>query len=250
MIPSSAGTAIAFLLLLAPGAIWQWWKSRYRSSAKETVLTETVRSVLISILASVAAALVIGFWVWVPIYDRIDPELFEAKSSTLLTLDIIIASFINSIVACGISLGVAALIWHGRSTVTTMTVWTRAFSSYKSSPHLIVELTDGTTWHGKYISHDLDIESGSRDLQLGRRLKRRKPGENSFSTNTNTEFVLLKDDLIKSIQVIYRSKKDQEATSSESNYWKRLRCWIKDAPLPWRSNSANLQNREDELSAQ
>lgn len=212
MIPSSVGTAIAFLLFIAPGAVWQWWRSRYRSTAKETVLTETARAALISVAASLVAAVLIGWWIWVPLYERtVSGDVLINDVVGIVAPKVFFATFLNSTVACVLAWLVAVACWHGPSTVTSMSVWTRSFSSFGRSPYLIVELLDGTIWRGKYIAHDLDIDSAVKNLSIGQPLQRRQPNEGLFHPKIGTTFVLLKEDSIKTVQVLYPEKGDDRS---------------------------------------
>lgn len=226
MIPNSFGTVIAFLLFIAPGAIWQWWRSRYRSSAKETFLTETARAALISIAASMAAALLTAQWTWIPIFKR-NPVGSSAidTASMNFTLDVLIAILINAAIACALTWIVALICWHGPPTVTSMNVWTRTFSSFGSRPYLIVELTDGTAWKGYYVSHDLDIDSSTKNLAIGRPLLAKNSASGGFKANDNASLVILKEDSIKTIQAIFIKKSDEKMVKENLSLVRRfLRC--------------------------
>lgn len=63
MIPDSTATLVAFLLLLAPGIIWELARAQHVPAVKETTLIEVCRVVLVSLVATTLAGITL-LWMW------------------------------------------------------------------------------------------------------------------------------------------------------------------------------------------
>jgi len=116
--------------------------------------------------------------------------------------------------ACGYAILASIIRWPGKPPIHGARVWHRAFVEWRhlpspdgnqgqpTSPHLIVELQDGTVWRGAYGADDSDPEDDHRNLALTRPLSRKRPNETGFTTKT-AGAVLLPEREIRSVQVVY-----------------------------------------------
>ncbi|WP_042752926.1 DUF6338 family protein, partial [Streptococcus anginosus] len=68
MIPNSIAAVVSFLLLIAPGFVWEWRRARYVPGTKESSLTEVSRVVVVSLVATAISAALLLRWVWIPLY--------------------------------------------------------------------------------------------------------------------------------------------------------------------------------------
>jgi hypothetical protein len=206
--PSSIGTFISFLLLLAPGALWQLIRARYRPSVKETTLSELARVVLISLLATTAASLVLLFPVWLPLYRYADSINLGTSNLTSSVLPYLAGVVATSAVACGLVLIVTTFVWPGKPPISEGRAWNQAFVESKPKdagpPFLTVELVDGTIWRGTLATFDSDPEDANRNLTLASPLRRKRPGEVFKNKDGGgSRLVLLPEVQIESIQVEY-----------------------------------------------
>lgn len=204
MIPDSIAALVSFLLLLAPGIVWQLQAARYRPSVKETSLVEASRVVLASLVATGAAAALLG-WVWLPLYRALPGDGTPDTPASLLPY--VGASVATSMLACGLTLLTAAIRWPGRAPISPGGVWTKVFVELRpddtADPYLTVELLDGTVWRGTLSTFDSDPEDDQRSLAISSPLKRRRSGADRFERVDGWRVVVLPESQITSIQVQY-----------------------------------------------
>lgn len=207
MIPDSLAALVSFLLLLAPGIVWQLQRARHRPTVKESALIEVSRVVLASLTATGAAALALA-WVWLPLYRTAEERGGSALASPLAAVPYIGAVMATSLLACGLVLLVAALKWPVKAPINEGRIWSKALVDWRPNsavpPYLIVELLDSTVWKGKIHGFDSDPEDAQRNLALGPPLHRKQPGKTAFEAKGDQgRAVILPEAQIKTIQVIY-----------------------------------------------
>lgn len=210
MIPTSLAAFVSFLLLLAPGALWQLQQSRHEPAVKETALAEILRVVIASLVATSVAALALMPWVWLPLYQLAESAGSHAFDSPTSAVPYIGGAVATSLLACGGTMVVAALKWPGRAPINPGRQWNHVFVTMKppeaDPPYLTVELLDETVWKGELVSFDTDPEDHNRGLTLGPPLRRRRREEKAFEKRDSAEMwsaVILAEPQIKSIQVRY-----------------------------------------------
>lgn len=216
MIPDSLAAVVSFLLLLAPGILWELQRTRYVPATKESTLIEVSRIVLVSLIATSVSAAFLLWWVWLPLYSTAKAN--EGITSPVAAIPYVGAVLVNAVLACGIVLIIAAFKWPGRAPISGIRVWHQVFVKWKRAdsddPQLIIELLDGTVWRGKLRAFDSDPEDTQRTIALGRPLKRKRHGEEKFQERPESwKIVILPENQIKSIQVAYPPK----STPIESN---------------------------------
>jgi hypothetical protein len=207
LIPDSLATFVSFLLLLAPGIVWQLQRARYRPTVKESALIEVSRVVLASLTATGAAALTLA-WIWLPLYRTAEERGSSALASPLAVVPYLGAVMATSLLACGLVLLVAKLKWPGKAPIGEGRIWSKALVDWRHEgagpPYLIVELLDGTVWKGTILGFDSDPEDAQRNLALGLPLQRRQPGKTAFEAKGDQgRVVILPEAQIKTIQVVY-----------------------------------------------
>lgn len=222
MIPDSTATFVAFLLLLAPGIVWELLRARHVPSVKETTLIEACRVVLASLVATALAAVSL-LWMWIPGYTAI-----VARSTTDMDAQVrfVGMAVVTAVLACGYVILASTLRWPGEPPIDGARVWHRAFVEWRNlptpdgsrhvptSPHLIVELQDGTVWKGLYGANDSDPEDDHRNLALQQPLSRKRPDETGF-TRKGAGAVVLSEREIRSVQVEYLCKPEGRSQPSE-----------------------------------
>lgn len=209
MIPGSVAALVSFLLLLAPGILWQLIQARHTPAVKETAFVEISRVVLASLAATGGAGLLLLLWPWLPLYRRIQAagdDAFSAPADALPYLGAVVAT---SLVACALAWGAAKLRWRRAAPrIRPGRIWSRLLVDYRppgsGDPSLLVELLDGTVWRGTLEGFDSDPEDDQRNLALGPPLARKKHGAEAFERKGDAgRYVILPEGQIKSIQVIY-----------------------------------------------
>ncbi|WP_425432708.1 DUF6338 family protein [Georgenia soli] len=207
MIPSSVAAVVSFLLLLAPGIVWELQRARYVPAVKESALIEVSRVILASLLATgVSAGLLLAF-VWLPLYRAARASSSDPLTSPVSAVPYVGAVLATSLLACGLTWIVAACKWPGKAPIRGVRVWHRAFVEWKPSdgppPKLAVELLDGTVWHGTLQAFDSDPEDDQRGIALGSPLLRKRPNGPLQERPEGWQVVVLPESQIKSIQVGY-----------------------------------------------
>lgn len=215
----SVAAVVGFLLLLAPGIVWQLDRGRYKSSVKETALLEFSRIVLVSLGASVAVAVPLVPLLWLPLLRNFD-DIRDALSPDLNSAVLYVAvTVVHASVATALTWTLSRLSHRGPRSIVNERVWHLALSTWhlnkKDDPRLVVELLDGTVWRGTRIAFDAGVDDQNRWIALGPPLKRRRPAEGFKSISPFYQRVLLPEREIKSLQIAAITEKpaDLEATS-------------------------------------
>lgn len=226
MIPDSTASLVAFLLLLAPGIVWELLRARHVPSVKETTLIEVCRVVLVSLIATTLAAISL-LWMWLPGYTNVITQSTQNIEAQVQLVGMAVAT---AALACGYAILASIIRWPGQPPIDGARVWHRAFVEWRhlpspdgkrvqpTSPHLIVELQDGTVWKGAYGADDSDPEDDHRNLALKHPLSRKRPGETGFTEKT-AGAVVLPEREIRSVQVLYLG---EPAERRQSGGWGAL----------------------------
>jgi hypothetical protein len=227
LIPDSLTAVLSFLLLIAPGIVWELQQSRYEPSVKESTLVELSRVILASLVATSIAGAIMLPVAWIPLYQGFDAEGGDPFSSLDTSVPFVGAALATCATACGLVLLAAALKWPDRQApISQMRVWHKAFVQWKpkesAPPYLAVELKDGTVWRGSLKAFDSDPEDDQRTIALGAPLSRRRPPiDQRFAFNrwkkkdsnppkllAADKVVILAEGQIQSIQVTYPTKSE------------------------------------------
>lgn len=216
MIPTSIGAAVGFLLLAAPGVLFDLLRARAKPVTKETVFTEISRVVLVSAVATVAAGGIL-FWCWIPVVADLD------SGTALSVWNLLCTTALTSCVACVLVCSLAVWLWRGRifkRHIVDGSVWHMSLVSNRPQgaeserPLLTVELTDGTVWRGFYQSHDVGPEDADPALSLTEPLARKKPGVDEFMPKDDIAVVVLPKREIRSTQIEYQKNTDSPPSRS------------------------------------
>lgn len=204
MIPDSIGTVVAFLLLIAPGFVWDRCAARYSPEAKQTPLREIAQIVLASLAASGLSAAALA-WVWIPL-------LQSSRDDVTLLL----ASAATSLLACGIVLLFAKWRLPGTGQMVANSVLYQAVETWfdhnnGDGIYVIASLNDGTTWKGRYAAVDTGAEDLRPLIALVNPLSRKRSGEDVFRHFSGEQLVLLPLEHLTSMRLIQPSKPTKPA---------------------------------------
>lgn len=215
MIPDSIATVVSFLLLLAPGTVWQLQQARREPSVKETALVEVSRVVIASLVATGSAAALLLPVVWLPLYRTAESAGSKVFDSPISAVPYVGGVAATSLLACGLAMIGAALKWPGKAPINRGRQWNHVFVTMKPDgskpPYLTVELLDDTVWRGELVGFDTDPEDDQRGLTLGpplRRKRRGAEGSEAKDADGGWRVVILPETQIRSIQVQYPSSRD------------------------------------------
>lgn len=228
MIPDSVSALVSFLLLLAPGIVWNQRRARFAPAVKETTLVEVSSVVLASLVATVSASVFLLWPVWLPLLRRLNGPGRGELTDPVAMLPFAGGVVVTSASACALAYGVARWRWRGRSPIRTGRVWNQVFVTHRplgsGAPFLLVELIDGTIWRGQLGSFDTDPEDADRGLSLAPPLARKRSGEATFERRGNGDrYVILTESQIKSIQVTYPPDPGQPVSVQRGRQARRQR---------------------------
>ncbi|MET4004802.1 hypothetical protein ABIB48_003547 [Arthrobacter sp. UYCu511] len=209
---------MAFLLLVAPGSIWELERSKFVPGVKESALIELARIALVSLCAT-GIAVILTFWgFWWPLYRAAEASGVDPLSSSVSSVPYVAAAVVTSVIACLLVYFVSLYRWPAKRSILGIRLWHRHFVTRRptslagpgnvvckgSDPIIIVELVDGTVWKGPVNGFDSDPDDSHRWLSLTHPMSRKRKDDSAFVRITEKmESVLLPESQIKSIQVGY-----------------------------------------------
>ncbi|MBN0042259.1 hypothetical protein JN535_19080 [Cellulosimicrobium cellulans] len=220
MVPDSLAALVSFLLLLAPGIVWQLQRARYRPTVKESALIEVSRVVLASLAATGTAATLLSWWVWLPLYRYADTASDSSSPSPVASVPYLAGVVATSLLACGLVLFVSLAKWPGRAPINEGRIWSQAFIDLRPSnakvTYLTVVLLDNTVWRGELLGFDSDPEDAQRSLLIGPPVRRKRDGGKEFDhLDDPWRMVILPESQIKSIQVFYLPTNSAAASTAQ-----------------------------------
>ncbi|ASK65542.1 hypothetical protein CFK39_06500 [Brachybacterium avium] len=208
MIPDSVETVAAFLLLIAPGYVWQTRAAKYLPELKASALREATRIVFASLIPSILAALLVLTLLrdQLPVL-RADPD----------PLHVVIASITISAVAC--LFAYLGALFHFRkerrwaSQISGGSALYKALTQYPENSKVAqvlvtARLKDGTVWRGAHMAHDVEAEVPFRTLFLAPPLVRRNATTGTVAEYGTGNYVVIPLDQVSSLQLKYRSGKE------------------------------------------
>lgn len=236
--PTSWGGVLLFLLLIAPGLLFDLLADRRRAQAKETALRETGRIILASLVFGAVAFLVIC------VLASVFPQAFVWPFAALEADDPLsrygpprLAATLGAQTVVALGAAWSYNQWLGRRRryklnasnwrqLFTRDWWRsgerlgriRAVSSWKlilgdnvpkgQYAHARVRLKSGTVWIGRVGPFSTDLETSGRELVLQKPLSAGPPGKPPKPLPVSWHVVLLAGDDIDSITVKYVAYED------------------------------------------
>lgn len=206
MIPSSFATFGAFLLLLAPGTVWESQRAKRKPESKRSTLQEISQIVLSSILASGAATLSLWFlWIAPFAIDAAVPWNFHPFGEHVFITLLIAAA--TSGLACFYAWCWAYIKWGPWNPIEDSPVWYQALSAWGTAPSvppmLLIRLSNGDIWKGRYKSIDAGAEDQERFIALAAPLRFRSSSRETAIARETAGAVLIKVSDITAIEVSY-----------------------------------------------
>lgn len=218
MVPEGAAGIIAFMVFIAPGALFELIVARARPRPSDTTFREINRVVLSSVVASVGAvALVMLPRVWVPGWQqalveavRVGEDHWRANVD-----DVVRGSLL--IVGAALTLAVVlALLRIGLGTGGTNydeSQWFLVFRRKRpkdSKPYIIAVSSSGERHFGDLVAYSIDqIDPSVRDITLGAPIHWMPDVNSPPRLLRNVQRLVLSGEQAAQVHVIYREVKPE-----------------------------------------
>ncbi|WP_291763010.1 DUF6338 family protein [Cellulomonas sp. 73-145] len=203
MIPTGVGSIVVFLLLIAPGLLFDWLEDRRRPTVRESAFREAGRTVLASLaLGTVAALIVIGLSKQLPRHllnpwelALSDPrQIIESRQgAAVMTL------LVQTALACGLAIGLHYwLRWRSTTRLQAVSLWFKAVRAAppKTVAYAQVRLVSGATWFGVVEAYSADLETAGRELLLSGPIMAAREGQKLKPLAPRWERVVLRGEQI------------------------------------------------------
>jgi hypothetical protein len=226
--PDGWSAALAFLLFVAPGIVWDLLSRRREAEADESAFREASRVALFSLVFSLPAAVVVVL-VSTQVH-RVTRVVGRLASGDVVPLSwdglvILVVMLTQLALAC-----LFAYVTHRvlmlssqSSDIDLISGWTRAFRHDRPDNHdayVRAKLINGSVWTGRVVSYSSDFELEDRELVLGPPLSSRGPSGNQLiPLEPHCQRVILRGNQIASLVVEYhhrsRAAAEGEAVSRD-----------------------------------
>ena len=208
--PSNWGGVLIFLLLVAPGLLFDLRSARRRASPKQSAFREIGRITLASIGFGAAALVVVLIAAarWPGVFAG-PPDVLESHSPTSDVGAVKIAWTLGLQTAVALALAFLwSFGWEKRqsSDLRPVSSWTKAFRTGRpegSAAYARVKLRSGSVWVGQVESFSADLETPGRELVLIPPISVAAPGQPLAPLPASWQRVLIAGDDIESIAVQY-----------------------------------------------
>ena len=210
MIPSGFGTVVVFLLLIAPGLLFDLLEDRRRPTIKESAFRETGRTILASIGLDVGAGLIVALLATrLPDFLVNPVDLASQKASELVDArqgPVVATLVVQTVFACGLAWGLHACLAHRSLTaLEAVSLWFKVFRGAPTGTvaYAQIRLTSGATWLGVVEGYSADLATNGRELTLSKPIMAAPPGQKLKPLAPQWERVVLRGDAIEWIAVKY-----------------------------------------------
>ncbi len=235
MLPSTWLGAVLFLVLIAPGALFDLLATRRRARPMETALQEASRIVFASLCCSAVGFLAVGLvrtfrphWMPSPQALLSQPHGYAVTHYRLL----IRAGVLEFVVACAAAGAAHAFLGlRDRSRMRPVSLWHAVFTDDVPAgfaPYACVRVASGATWMGYAAHWTADLEMADRELVLSPPLWVAAPEKSSQPVPAEWSRVVLPGSQIQSITVQYRPSAVQPDAAGR---FRRLLGWLGGRPV-------------------
>lgn len=205
MIPTGISTAIAFVLFIVPGLLWELLYERRNPELNESAFREASRVALISTPFSVVAiGLVLSFtaglnqnWIgdlsnWI-----ISGKPASGEAITVLALVTVAELGVASLLVAILWWRLADELYGPKRTILRRNAWDVALGdrSAATEPFATVRTSDGYEFRGKVLGYSNDIKMADREISLGTPIASRKLG-GAFVAMTETNVIIAAANII------------------------------------------------------
>ena len=212
--PATWTALVVFLLFVVPGLVFDDLSQRRRPNADESAFRETSRVVRASVWLAIPGLLVSSTFFWGISRGR-TPEIGKIVGGDGRYLANYDWELFGTIcVFLGTSIFAAYFYdWclrrkHGATLTSTRSMWTEVFRNLKpdgADTYVRVATTSGQYWSGMVGNYSADVEVSGRELVLREPISRGDSRGEAFSTVQGMKVLILRGDVLESVQVFYIS---------------------------------------------
>lgn len=212
MVPGSWLSVLLFLLLVAPGVLFDLLSERRRAGALESAFREAGRVVLASLLFTGASLCLLGVARairpgWFPDVGRLvrDGPEYVSTHYRLVARTLV--------VQCMLALAAAWLAHEvlarrqGGATISSVSAWTRVFKEERPIGHdalVRVRLAGGVVYSGRVAHFSPDLAVEDRELVLAAPITSKVVGSSMAAVPAQYQRVVLRGSAIEVLSVEYR----------------------------------------------
>lgn len=211
MVPTDWLAVLLFLVLVAPGMLFELLARRRRATLPESAFVLISRVILVSVAINVLVLLIFAVvqWHWPALVP--DPAAMIRNGSDYVADNyrlVLVALLAQALLAASLVYLAHLILANGSGASThTVSAWARVFRQERPKGHIAsvrVKLTDGAVFAGHVSSYSSDHEIGDRELVLAPPLFSKAPGGGELQTLAETyKRLVLRGDAIVSVAVQY-----------------------------------------------
>lgn len=227
MVPSTWLSIVFFLLLIAPGLLFDLLAERRRAGAEESAFREASRVALGSMVFSGVALGVLSLVraarpEWMPDPGRLlaDQQQYLADEYRLVLRALVIQVLIALLLAWWTHLAIAKVTG---APIRQRSAWAAVFRHdlpAGTQAHARVRLTDGTTYLGHVAHFNADLKRADRELVLAPPLYAATKGNKLGDVPAEWTRVVVSADQIAALSVQYRPKQ-KKARPRTKRWWQK-----------------------------
>lgn len=238
MIPTSWLSVLFYLLLVAPGLLYDLLATRRRPLANESTFREISRIILASLIFSIVSfslLLTVGSFIkgWLPDITQLlfHPSVYLPGHYFIAVRALITEGIIAFALVGGLHL---AQLWRTDVRLRPVSTWTRVLRQELPRgcvPYVEVRLDNGMTYIGRVGHFTADLDSAERELVLVPYLYIQAPGGVLTDMPHEWQRLIISGDQIQSMTVQYRPVPTLNQT----------RSWLQKVYLRTRDNRPSLR---------
>ncbi|TCC39371.1 DUF6338 family protein [Kribbella sindirgiensis] len=225
MLPTSWLTLVLFLLLVAPGMLFDLLAAKRRVGAPESAFREISRIALGSLgFSAIGLAVVTVLHLkWGRAFVALDKAVTDKPYLTSQLRHVVVTAVVATVVALLAALALHWWLGRGKDKphLTHDSLWTKAFREDRptnTDPHVWVKLSSGPRFIGKVAHYSADLDLTDRELILAPPLYMEMPGQAELIEigKQGWQRLVIPGNAIEAIGVQYRPTTEPPAAKSAS----------------------------------
>jgi hypothetical protein len=241
LVPTTWLALLFFVLLVAPGLLYDLLAERYRAKAGESVFREISRTVLASLIIStlsfsILLAIRLMRPAWMPDPDRLisgtSSGYYITRHYWLILRTLLLEGGIALAIAAGFQWIRAKRV---RARLRPVSTWTKVFREECPPgflPYVQVRHSNGMTYVGQVGHFTADLETADREMVLVPPLYVKKPDGQLKDMPSEWQRVVLSAASVDSLVVQYRPDPRLPSTKGLAECLRRLPGWVRARIIP------------------
>lgn len=237
LVPTTWLAVLFFVLLVAPGLLYDLLADGRRAKAGESVFREVSRTVLASLIISTLSVsiLVAIRWArpeWMPDPDRLFSGTgdYVVRHYRLILRTLLLEGGIALVIAAGFHWVQARRL---RARLRPVSTWTKVFREEcppGCRPHVQVRLANGMTYIGQVGHFAADLETADREIVLVPPLYVKRPEGQLKDMPFEWQRIVLSGASVESLVVQYRPDPQYASTEGLAKRLKARMPWVRSMP--------------------